>query len=282
MFVLSPERPESAAPRAPDLETGERLPESDYFPTSGDDDNDSTISRSPVPNVLSQLLMGFRSGLERKVAENQRESIHLRALSIEELAESGEGSKLNMVARLCTKGMFGEDDGVCWVLRNFNIKYGGEGAAGRQSVMLVAETSKGGEIIGCVGMELMQLTDQGMAWWANPSSMVKKRPFVSDLVVDPTYRQRGVGRDLLRKCHDIVTGEWAERIRALTPAERLDFDLHSIFLKVDAENTAAVSLYLGMGYKEVKRVSEELMVPKADGAQEWPVLNIYMQRHMHL
>jgi len=123
-------------------------------------DNDSTISRSPVPNVLSQLLMGFRSGLERKVAEKQRESIHLRALSIEELAESGEGSKLNMVARLCTKGMFGEDDGVCWVLRNFNIKYGGEGAAGRQSVMLVAETSKGREIIGCVGMELMQLTDQ--------------------------------------------------------------------------------------------------------------------------
>jgi len=36
MVVLFPERPESAAPRAPDLETGERLPESDYFPTSGD------------------------------------------------------------------------------------------------------------------------------------------------------------------------------------------------------------------------------------------------------
>jgi len=124
-------------------------------------DNDSIIPRSPVPNnVLSQLLMGFRSGLERKVAEKRRESIHLRALSIEELAESGEGSKLNMVARLCTEGMFGADDGVRWVLRNFNMKYGGEGTAGRQSVMLVAETSKGGEIIGCVGMELMQLTDQ--------------------------------------------------------------------------------------------------------------------------
>jgi len=53
-----------------------------------------------------------------------------------------------------------------------------------------------------------------------------------------------VGRDLLRKCHDIVTGEWAERIRALTPAERLDFDVNRIFLKVDAENSAAVSLYL--------------------------------------
>lgn len=152
-----------------------------------------------VPNALSRLLLGFRESLERKGEEKKEtqrrergeapDGITVRALSEEELVESGEGSKLDMVAKLCTRGMFGEEGllGACWVLRNFNVKYGGEAAAGRQSVMLVAETSDG-EIVGCVGVELMNLTDQGMAWWTNPSSIVKKRPFISDLVVDQTYR----------------------------------------------------------------------------------------------
>ena len=48
---------------------------------------------------------------------------------------------------------------------------------------------------------------------------------------------------MLSKCHEIVQGEWAEDVRAMTPAQRLDFDVDSIFLKVDAENRAAIDLY---------------------------------------
>jgi hypothetical protein len=114
--------------------------------------------------------------------------VTVRALSAQELSE---GSKLEIVARLCVSGMFGveKEDGSSWVLRNFNVKYGEDSASGRQSVMLVAETDDG-EIVGCCGMELMLLTEQGMGWYTknNPGSIVKKRPFVSDLVVDTTYR----------------------------------------------------------------------------------------------
>jgi len=206
---------------------------------------ESVVRETPLPRSLSRLLLGLR-GVPQQEAEVSAGSaaISVRSLSSEELAETGEGSKLDLVAKLCTRGMFGEANagGSSWVLRNFKTKYGEEAAAGRQSIMLVAETSDG-DIVGCVGMELMLLTEDGRAWWANPCAIIKKRPFVSDLVVDATYRQRGLGRSLLLKCHDIVTSQWAEEIRAMTPAERLDLDVDRIFLKVDAENRAAVRLY---------------------------------------
>ena len=78
-----------------------------------------------------------------------------------------------------------------------------------------------------------------------------------------------------------MNSDWADEVGHLTPAERLDYDIGRIFLKVDAENVAAVNLYKALGYKEVARVPEELMVPKsATVVQEWPVLNVYMQRDM--
>jgi ribosomal protein S18 acetylase RimI-like enzyme len=63
--------------------------------------------------------------------------------------------------------------------------------------------------------------------------------------------------------------------------QRLDWDIERVFLKVDSENTGAVKLYKKLGYKEVARIAEELMVPKSPtSVSEWPVLNIYMQREM--
>jgi RimJ/RimL family protein N-acetyltransferase len=86
---------------------------------------------------------------------------------------------------------------------------------------------------------------------------------------------------LLFKCEQVVEQTWGDEVRALTPAERLDFDMERILLKVDAENTDAVRLYKRMGYMEVARVPEELMVPQSSTqVHEWPVLNIYMKRDM--
>ncbi len=237
------------------------------------------LREASLPRSLSRLLRGLDVPAAPAAAEDP---VSVRALSSEELADSGEGSKLDLIAKLCTRGVFGEASvgGSSWVLKNFKAKYGEDDAAGRQSVMLVAENSRG-DIVGCVGMEMMLLTDDGLAWWTNPCAIVKKRPFVSDLVVDAAYRQRGLGRSLLLKCHELVTGEWAQEIRGMAPAERLDLDVGSIFLKVDAENQAAVRLYRRMGYKEVAKIPEELMVPKSPtSVQGWPVLNIYMQRDM--
>jgi len=161
------------------------------------------VQERPAPsNLLSRLLLGFRDSVEQKVADGMEEvaspwlqdtspdDFTVRPLTKDELSDTGKHGKLELVAKLCTKGMFGEDKmcGSDWVLRNFNVKYGTEALAdNRQSKMLVVETQDG-EIVGCVGMELMLITDDGMAWWANPCSVVKKRPFVSDLVVDSDYR----------------------------------------------------------------------------------------------
>ena len=155
------------------------------------------ITGKPLSNALSRLLLGSRSDVQhawrREWGTPQRseteDGITLRTLTQEELADTGEHSKLDAVAKLCTRGMFGEEhaQGSCWVLKNFRVKYGEDSRLGRQSVMVVAETSDG-TVIGCVGMELMLLTGDGMAWWNNPCSVIKKRPYVSDLVVDSTHR----------------------------------------------------------------------------------------------
>lgn len=155
------------------------------------------VTRQALSNALSRLLLGSRAdvqqALQRQWGTPQRcetaDGITLRTLRQDELAETGEHSKLDAVANLCTRGMFGEEneDGSCWVLKNFRVKYGEDSRLGRQSTMVVAETSDG-TVIGCVGMELMLLTGDGMAWWSNPCSVIKKRPFVSDLVVDSSYR----------------------------------------------------------------------------------------------
>ena len=144
----------------------------------------------------------FGGGIHRKgmfspsqQAQNQGvctdlDGITLRILCAKELAEAGQGSKLDQVARLCTRGMFGDENesGSYWVLRNFNVKYGEDPSAnGRKSVMVVAEQGEG-RIVGCCGMELMLLTEEGMPWWSNPRSIIKKRAFISDLVVDRAYR----------------------------------------------------------------------------------------------
>jgi len=39
--------------------------------------------------------------------------------------------------------------------------------------------------------------------------------------------------------------------------------MQNTYLKVDSENRGAVQLYRQMGYREVARVSEELVVPKS-------------------
>ena len=39
--------------------------------------------------------------------------------------------------------------------------------------------------------------------------------------------------------------------------------MQNTYLKVDSENRGAVQLYRQMGYREVARVSEELLVPKS-------------------
>ena len=270
-------------------------------PSSSTESCDKPAMRHPIVRLLRHLQRGVRSRpalvADSVFAGSPAASplrlgtsvpgVTVRALSAEELLERGDDSKLDCVSKLCTLGMFGEEslDGSSWVLRNFNVKYGEDCEKGRQSIMIVAETSDG-TIVGCVGMELMLLYENGMASWprSGPSrshAILKKRPFVSDLVVEASFRGLGLGRVLLEACHEIVSSQWAQEVRAMSPAQRLDLDIDNVFLKVDVENVAAVNLYRRMGYREVGRAAENLMVPvSCSDVQEWPVLHIYMQREV--
>eukprot|EP00960_Hanusia_phi_P070488 767320-Hanusia_phi.AAC.19 len=231
----------------------------------------------------------FFAGKPMDVEEREVEGLIFRTLDYYDLTPGGNG-KLQEVARLCTRGMFGSEVGALWVYQSFVAKYAPD--SGRKSVIIVAEKPDQ-TIVGCVGMELMLLSERGMSWWNDPSSVTKLRPYLSDLVVDSDFQRIGLGRQLLLSCEKFVQNEWAEEVDAMKPLERLDYSLDKIYLKVSdsiwrpclteqnplqvsSDNTKAMNLYKSMGYRETARAPEELLIPTNDHYIEWPVLNLYL------
>ncbi|EKX50869.1 hypothetical protein GUITHDRAFT_134970 [Guillardia theta CCMP2712] len=229
---------------------------------------------SPAQSLgkLGELLVGKPTEVE----ELKRNEVTFRNLDYLDLSTGGNG-KLQAVAALCTRGMFGSEVGALWVYQNFAAKYAPD--AGRKSVIIVAETPDQ-TVVGCVGMELMLLSERGMSWWNDPSSVTKLRPYVSDLVVDSDYQRMGLGQQLLQRCETFVQTEWADEVDAMKPLERLDYALDKVFLKVSLDNTKAMNLYKKMGYRECARAPEELLIPTHDHYIEWPVLNLYLCKQL--
>lgn len=91
---------------------------------------------------------------------------------------------LEEIALLCTSSIFGSEDGWQLILDTFKNKYVG---AERKVTLAIASCEN--QIVGCIGMEMMMVNDQGLAWWRDPSSDVLLRPFVSDLAVATGWRR---------------------------------------------------------------------------------------------
>lgn len=91
---------------------------------------------------------------------------------------------LQEIALLCTASIFGSEDGWRLTLDTFENKYIG---ADRKCALAIASCS--GQIVGCCGMEMMLVNDQGLAWWRDPSADFQLCPFVSDLAVASGWRR---------------------------------------------------------------------------------------------
>jgi ribosomal protein S18 acetylase RimI-like enzyme len=62
------------------------------------------------------------------------------------------------------------------------------------------------------------------------------RPYVADMCVDPAFRRRGIGQQLMQACEDF---------------SRNVLQQSQIYLRVETKNQAGFQLYTGMGYRQV-------------------------------
>lgn len=70
----------------------------------------------------------------------------------------------------------------------------------------------------------------------NTGYIYNPRPYVADMCVDPAFRRRGIGQQLIRACEDF---------------SRNDIQKSQVYLRVERKNKAGIQLYTGMGYQQV-------------------------------
>ena len=92
-----------------------------------------------------------------------------------------------------------------------------------------------GELVGACGFQILALTGTGVSerrmTRADKADM-RERPILSNLVVLPPYRRRGVGTRLV--------GE--------VEARAFEWGFDEMVLKVEADNAAAIGFYQELGY----------------------------------
>jgi ribosomal protein S18 acetylase RimI-like enzyme len=76
------------------------------------------------------------------------------------------------------------------------------------------------------------------------------RPYASDICVDPAFRRRGIGQQLVRACEDFARHVMRES---------------QVYLRVEAKNTAAIQMYTGLGYKPITIVAD---IAEEEGADD--------------
>ena len=102
----------------------------------------------------------------------------------------------------------------------------------RSFYCFIAEERTSSQIVGCVALSLAR--PEAVLPPPFPT-MARLRCYISNMAVAPSHRQQGIATQMLHRC---------ERIARL-------WGQSSVWLHVELQNKDAVSLYKGLGYKQV-------------------------------
>ena len=98
------------------------------------------------------------------------------------------------------------------------------------SALLVAEDAESGEAFGKCGLQVLDLTPGGVGVQqatGEQMTLLRARPLLSSLNVEPQHRRRGVAKQLMEKAESLA----------------LEWGYAEIVLQVDKRNENAIALY---------------------------------------
>ena len=144
------------------------------------------------------------------------------------------------LSELCARNLFAEHDSdhdqqqlAREMSKNLQERYSPLNP--RPHVLLLALDADSGDLVGSCGVEAAPLTPEGRGTPRLPTdaARMRVRPLLSNLVVEPTFRRRGVATRLMRE---------AEQHAA-------NWGFQELMVKVEASNRSARRLYRGLGYR---------------------------------
>ena len=134
------------------------------------------------------------------------------------------------------------------------------------SLMLVLQDRATQRMVACAELSLRPVDGKLPSEFACPPlfmlhSEAKLGAYLSNLCVAATHRRRGLARQLLATCEDVVRDNWS---------------LPVLYLHVDLQNTAAAEMYRACGYEQLPDYDQYCRPPAPEQAER--VLNRYHQK----
>lgn len=112
-------------------------------------------------------------------------------------------------------------------IAEFRKRYSLRVGADRRSELLICQDGETGEITGCAGIELSNIST------ANGKSVEFKAPLMSNLAVGKNFRRMSIAEDLVKVAEEMARKEWG-------------YD--EVYLYVEKRNIPAFKLYRKLGY----------------------------------
>jgi ribosomal protein S18 acetylase RimI-like enzyme len=115
-------------------------------------------------------------------------------------------------------------------IKEFRKRYGTKTGSvnDRRSELIVCKNSLSGEIYGCAGIEVTNISTP------NGKSVQFSAPLMSNLAIGKQYRRKGLAEDLVKATEDLALKKWG---------------YNDCYLFVEKRNAPAVKLYRKLGYK---------------------------------
>jgi ribosomal protein S18 acetylase RimI-like enzyme len=115
-------------------------------------------------------------------------------------------------------------------IKEFRKRYGTKTGSinDRRSELIVCKNSLNGEIYGCAGIEVTNISTP------NGKSVQFSAPLMSNLAIGKQYRRKGLAEDLVRATEELALKQWG---------------YSECYLYVEKRNAPAVKLYKKLGYQ---------------------------------